>query len=388
MKKILIVEDDQLVANIYRNKFAVDGFKVEVAHDGQAGLEAVRAFCPDVVILDLMLPKLSGLDVMKAIRSRPDTQHLPVVVFSNTYLSNMIQEAWKAGATKCLSKANCTAKQVVELVRGILSPNDPASPAPPPPASPPTRAAADPDAEFQADIRQTFLQRLPSTLAALRSILQALVRSGDEAARVKQLNELYTRVRCLTGCAGIADMTRIAQMSDALEALLKDLLEKPKNINTSTLRTVASAIDFIGSLSDQSKLPAKSHFSPSRILVVDDEAISRRAITHALEKAKLKSVEIADSNAAFARLSEEHFDLIFLDVNMPGMDGFELCTKLRALPAYKKTPVVFVTSLNDLENRVSSSVSGGTDFIAKPFLFMELAVKALVYLFRARQTAG
>jgi len=66
------------------------------------------------------------------------------------------------------------------------------------------------------------------------------------------------------------------------------------------------------------------------------------------------------------------------------MNGFELCTKLRALPAYKKTPVVFVTSLTDFESRANSTISGGNDFIAKPFLFMELAVKALLYVFRSQ----
>jgi len=76
--------------------------------------------------------------------------------------------------------------------------------------------------------------------------------------------------------------------------------------------------------------------------------------------------------------------LVFLDVDMPGMNGYELCTKLRAIPAHKKTPVVFVTSLNDFENRANSTMSGGNDFIGKPFLFIELAVKALVYILRAR----
>ena len=72
------------------------------------------------------------------------------------------------------------------------------------------------------------------------------------------------------------------------------------------------------------------------------------------------------------------------NVDMPGMNGFELCTKLRTLPAHKKTPVVFVTSLKHFESRASSTMSGGNDFIAKPFLFIELAVKALVYVLRGR----
>src|SRR5439155_1390574 len=124
------------------------------------------------------------------------------------------------------------------------------------------------------------------------------------------------------------------------------------------------------------------------ILVVDDEPISRRAVTYALEKAKLKSTSMEDPLAAYELLSHKRFDLIFLDVDMPGMSGFELCTKLRTLPAYKKTPVVFVTSLNDFESRANSSMSGGNDFIGKPFLFLELAVKGLVYVLRGKLGAA
>jgi PleD family two-component response regulator len=146
---------------------------------------------------------------------------------------------------------------------------------------------------------------------------------------------------------------------------------------------VATSVDFLGVLFDRASQPQRET-TPCSILVVDDEAISRRAITHALEKARLKSMSVEDPNAAFKLLSEQAFDMVFLDVDMPGMNGFELCTKLRALPTHKKTPVVFVTSLNDLDSRASSMMSGGNDFIGKPFLFVELAVKALVYVLRGK----
>src|SRR5215471_10050063 len=140
MKKILIIEDDQIVANIYRNKFAVEGYQVEIALDGQVGFEMVRSFKPDAVVLDLMLPKMTGVELMKKIRSEPDFEQLPVVVFSNTYLTNMVQEAWKAGATKCLSKANCTPKQVLEVVRSTLPSNGTAVSSPPVPNAQPAPA--------------------------------------------------------------------------------------------------------------------------------------------------------------------------------------------------------------------------------------------------------
>src|SRR5262249_54014579 len=150
--------------------------------------------------------------------------------------------------------------------------------------------------------------------------------------------EMYRRIHALTSNAGLTGMVLIAQMADALEALLKELSEKPKNLNASTLRTVASAVDFLGILFERPIPFNMKELPPLNVLVVDDEAISRRAITYALEKAKLKSVNLEDPEVAYNLLVENKFDLIFLDVDMPGMNGFELCAKLRTLPAHKKTP--------------------------------------------------
>ncbi len=392
MKKILIVEDDQIVANIYRNKFAVEGYQVEIAADGQSGYDLCRNFKPDAVLLDLMLPKVSGVDLMKKIRAEPDFEQIPIIVFSNTYLTNLVQEAWKAGATKCLSKANCTPKQVLELVRATLA-SDSKAPAAnaaesagAPSGSPRAtehKSSAD-DVEFQAQLRKAFIDGLPGNLAVLRTLLQGLIKADSQMARVKQIHDMYRRIHALTGNAGLSGMIQIAQVADALEALLKELYEKPNNINASTLRTVASCIDFLALLFEHGAFAEVADNQTANILVVDDEAISRRAVTYALEKAKLKSMNVEDPQLAFKLLSENHFDLIFLDVDMPGMTGFELCTKLRALPAYKKTSVVFVTGLNDFESRAQSMMSGGNDLIAKPFLFIELAVKALIYVLRPK----
>lgn len=406
-KKILIIEDDQIVANIYRNKLSVEGFQVEVALDGETGLQMVKTFQPEAIVLDLMLPKVTGVDLMRQIRALPEFAAVPVIVFSNTYLTNMVQEAWKAGATKCLSKANCTPRHVIEVIRSSLNLTGspavapgaaarPAPAAPPPrpapgapvpagtPAAVPAPAVGESDEEFQAGLRTELIASLPATLNTLRGFVQSLAKADDEAARLKQIHELYRRIHALTGNAGIAGLIHIAQMADALEALLKELYEKPKNLNPSTLRTVATSVDFLGFLFEHGVKPNHQETPSPKILVVDDEAISRRAITYALEKAKLKSTGVEDPNAALNMLSQGRFDMVFLDVDMPGMNGFELCTKLRALPGYKKTPVIFVTSLNDFESRANSTMSGGNDFIGKPFLFMELAVKAVVHVLRAK----
>lgn len=108
MKKLLIVEDDHIVGTIYRHKFQAEGFQVEVATDGEAGLKAVESFGPSIVILDLMLPKLNGVEVLKRLREKHETRGLPVIVLTNAYMSTLVQDAWRAGANQCMIKANCS----------------------------------------------------------------------------------------------------------------------------------------------------------------------------------------------------------------------------------------------------------------------------------------
>jgi CheY-like chemotaxis protein len=391
MKKVLIIEDNQIVANVYRNKLAVEGYQAEIATDGETGLKLMRTFKPDVIVLDLMLPQMTGVEVIKLIRSEREFSKVPIIVFSNTYLTNLIQEAWKAGATKCLSKANCSPTEVLDVVRHTIGESGALPQAQPAPAMSPYAVlpqSAAPgsgvDDAFQSELRKSFIDGLPATLAILRASLQGLIKADNETLQLKNIYELHRRLHALTGNAGIAGLVPIAQMSGALEALLRDLYEKPQNINTSTLRTVATAADFLGFLFEHGTSQDKQEMPGANILVVDDEPISRRAIVYALDKAHLKSVNVEDPIAAFKLLEETYFDLIFLDVDMPGMTGYELCTKLRTLPQYKKTPVVFVTALTDFDNRTSSMMAGGNDFIGKPFLFIELTVKALIHVLRAR----
>jgi len=385
MKKILIIEDDQIVANVYQNKLAVEGYQTEAAPDGESGLKLMRTFLPDAIVLDLMLPKMSGVEVIKQVRSEAEFAKLPIIVFSNTYLTNLVQDAWKAGATKCVSKINCSPKELVELMRHTIGGTDAmAQPRKQTEGTQPVVIDAGKDAAFQGELRKTFVDGLPATLASLRAGLQSLTKADNEMTRLKNIHELYRRVHAVNGNAGLAGLVQIAHMAGALEALLKELYEKPKNINASTMRTVAAAVDFLGFLFERGIRPDKQEMPPASILVVDDEVISRRAIIYALEKAQLQSVNVEDPNAAYKLLTEKQFDLVFLDVNMPGMTGYELCTKLRNLPMYKKTPVVFVTGLSDFDNRTSSMMAGGNDFIAKPFLFIELTVKALIHVLRGR----
>jgi CheY-like chemotaxis protein len=121
MKTIVVVEDQSVMATAYSNKFRGQGFNVEVALDGEAGLELVNRVKPDLILLDLHLPKMSGLEVLRKVRSIPAFQTLPIVVLSNLTRPGATEEAWEAGATLVLSKLNTSPNRVLEAVQSALA---------------------------------------------------------------------------------------------------------------------------------------------------------------------------------------------------------------------------------------------------------------------------
>lgn len=121
MKTIVVVEDQPVLATSYSNKFRGEGFHVEVALDGVQGLDLITRIGPDLVLLDLQLPKLSGLEVLKRVRSSPGFQTLPIIVLSSLAKPESVEEAWQAGATLVLSKFCTSPKRVLESVIEVLA---------------------------------------------------------------------------------------------------------------------------------------------------------------------------------------------------------------------------------------------------------------------------
>ena len=391
-KKILIVDDDQVIANIYQDKFRIEGYATELAPDGPSALELLRKAPADLVLLDLGLPGMNGVEILKHIRSHDETRTVPVIVFSNTFLSSVMQAASKAGATKCLSKGSCTPREIMEIVRQIFAAGRTAKiqAAVPTTIQLPGVAAisggaplAQTDTEFQAGLVAAFVASAPQTIASMRNGCQTFLQPEQEDPKLANLQELGRLTRSLTGAAGVAGFRKIPQLAGALEALLKELHARPADITPSTMRTIAQAVDKLALLiAHASTLTGRAETAESPlVLVVDDDGVSREIIVRAISRAGLRALSLDNSTLALQVLEQNRFDLIFLDIQMPKPDGIEVCECLRKMPRNRATPVVFVTAKSDFENRVRSSSSGGNDFIAKPVLVLELAVKALTWLF-------
>ena len=120
MTRVLLVDDNPVVMAVYRSGLSMAGFTVDAAGDGEAALAQAAATIPDVIVLDLMLPKIDGFEVLRRVRADPRLKDVPVIVFSNSYTSDRTNEVWSAGATQVLAKATMTPKKLVDVLQAVV----------------------------------------------------------------------------------------------------------------------------------------------------------------------------------------------------------------------------------------------------------------------------
>ena len=229
-----------------------------------------------------------------------------------------------------------------------------------------------------------FYERAADLLTRQRLLLQDIVRESGGLARQKLLSRLRVEMEVLKGVADFPEALSVWQAASALEGLLKQLTEKMGSVTPSALRTVAGGVELLEELLSTKLKPHLLADRPLKFLVADDDWISRQALSLALGKAFSQPDLATDGATALARLAEKAYDVIFLDVQMPGMDGFELCMKIRETALNAKTPVVFVSTQSDFNARARSTLSGGSDLMAKPFLTFEITVKAFSLALQGR----
>jgi CheY-like chemotaxis protein len=121
MYQVFIIEDDEIVAEIYKSKLEAEGYEVRVAFSGEDGFESIRTLKPDLLLLDMMLPGLSGADLLMLLRARQEFRSLPIVAFTGSDSPEIIAEAEQLGATKVLSKGAYSPGEIVARITEILA---------------------------------------------------------------------------------------------------------------------------------------------------------------------------------------------------------------------------------------------------------------------------
>ena len=128
MKKILIAEDDFFIRDIYSKVFSLAGYEVQVAVDGVDAMEKIKMQPYDMILLDIMMPRMTGIDVLKSIRAlEPPIKDIPVFIITNLGQQNVIEEAFKMGMDGYIIKSQVTPQQIVNEINTYFSSKDPGS---------------------------------------------------------------------------------------------------------------------------------------------------------------------------------------------------------------------------------------------------------------------
>lgn len=117
---ILLVEDEDYLAKMYQVEFELNDFKVIVAHDGKEAFDLVNTLTPNLIVADIMIPKMDGLTLLKKLKEDPNTKNIPVMILTNYGEQKNMKEAFAYGASDFVVKYFATPKEVVDKCRAIL----------------------------------------------------------------------------------------------------------------------------------------------------------------------------------------------------------------------------------------------------------------------------
>jgi CheY-like chemotaxis protein len=236
MKSILLIDDDQFVTTLYRAKLQSEGFTVDAAHSGNEALEKLSQNRPDAIVLDLNMPGISGVELLKAIRDVPLWRHIPVIVFSSGYIRTLVEEASKLGVYKMFTKAQCPPKMLISEIKELLSRE-------------PTIASF-----LAADAAA-----IPENLTAddLPTLLMMFISSEESATLHGVLQKIYKASRQhITRALEANDGTVQGQLSRALEKLIEDLYAHPEHVTESTKHTLAAGLHKLVRVEEEKSKPA------------------------------------------------------------------------------------------------------------------------------------
>jgi CheY-like chemotaxis protein len=115
-KKILLIEDEEIMVNLLQRKLTQEGYEISVARDGEEGLKLIREAVPDLVLLDIIMPKKGGFEVMEAMQKDKELREIPVIIISNSGQPVELDRAKELGAKDWLIKTDFDPQEVLDKV--------------------------------------------------------------------------------------------------------------------------------------------------------------------------------------------------------------------------------------------------------------------------------
>lgn len=119
-RKVLVIEDDRFLIKAYEAKFKMEGFSVSIAHDGEEGIKKIQAEKPDIILLDLIMPRMDGFDVLEKMQQHKDWKQIPILILTNLGQEDDRERGLKLGAKDYFVKADYSLAQITDFIKKYI----------------------------------------------------------------------------------------------------------------------------------------------------------------------------------------------------------------------------------------------------------------------------
>lgn len=232
-----------------------------------------------------------------------------------------------------------------------------------------------------AAIAQKFSSQLPTRIAEMQALLQALLAEGWDQTRGETLHRM---AHSLAGTSGTMGLMQVSQVARQLELSLKRATQGEVSLDMLQVEIIAGIerLHHAAAQAGQASLPqAGKHqieqAEPLRILVVDDDQVGQALLAAFLSADGHTVITASDGAEGVARFKEAAPDLVFMDVLMPKLNGYEAAQQIKAACGKQFVPLIFLTALQDEEDLARCIAAGGDDFIVKPYNQVLLKAKLI-----------
>jgi DNA-binding response OmpR family regulator len=329
-KRILLVEGDGFTRLVLLLRLRLAGFGVDFTSNGILGLGKLRSCQPDILLVELKLCGMSGLELIKAARAEPTFGNRPVYVFTHANrMSRATRKEVGLLATEVFDKASITREDLVQIFATKFGCQEPVG----------KQTAASAAAESQPpELNEAVVSgAIEELIAGVREQYEVFAR--DTEPRISSGGELLSRVSSLASCAKAAKLHNLARQANALEKFLNQLARNEQGYADGASGTISRAVDVMSGMRFERNATEES---PTQFTAVflDEAPHSNRALEEALLEAEFEPACFEDAARARDYLAANRTDLFIANVVLPEGHGVAVAD-IRKFPLHAKTPILF-----------------------------------------------
>lgn len=362
--RIMVADDDPFIVELYRAKLTREGFEVAGVSDGEEAIAKLRAWHPDLLLLDMSMPRMGGLEVLQFVRSDSKLKDTPVIVLSNTSSDSVMTEIWDMKPARYLTKRDSKPKKVMEEILEVFREL--------------------PDASHGDDepsgIRASSQSRnIPFDFDSAKDALSTFVSAADGRDRSDAMLDAYKNIQApLNKMKDVDPRTTVYQYANAFDNLYETLYTKPEYINASTYATLRQATEILPrvlQLLDERELSVQTD---ARVLLASDDEDLRESICRFIDRPGYSIVATRDPQIAISLMDDNRFGICFFHAHRKGAYD-KLRKRIDSYPARCPSRTVFLLESVQVEKLGLKFGGENLDCAMLPANGSELILKACTF---------